>query len=826
MFMVTDANTAAEAYTEAATLGGISCRKIPSGKFMYLGINRSAVPNTETNLLISITYYGNSANNIWFNYNSTTNNYQGADFQKVKNNKWVTTIVSITNGAFNGLMNGGSDFRLGFNGEDNYIKEISIHRGTLNPDAQPIPAAPAKPILGFLDKSFSGYQIWHKAGSNAADWVHWSYGNIPAPGSHVNVHVASFPDLSEYSDTELYATNLGNLGSGRATGLYNASDKNIIDKQMGWLKTAGLDGVAIQRFVGPIGKGITITEESHLTNVKNAAEETGRLFYICYDLNGSDASIIERLKIDWVYEIEQIRSLTSSPNYARMPDGRLIVELWGVGYEQATAAQCNSMISFLQARGCYVIGGTPREWRTNPASGFVEVFKSLDAISPWTVGAYNDIAGANNYKANFMIGDKAYCDANGMDYLPVAFAGSANWLSADGSFSQTDREGGKLLWQQVLNAKSIGLKSVYFAMLDEFEESTNLINGAVDYFDIPVDQYFETFAKDGIWTSSDYYLRLAARAAKTLRDEIPVSSSIEIPYSNGPLYFRNSFESRFTTFSMNGATSNRTMKIDPCFYNPSIVSSSGITNPSVAIVNQPSFAKNGLYSVLATGNPTNNATTNFYYKMSDTKIAVKANMQLSFWKYSVDNLGYYTNVDLVFQSGKRLSALPFYIDNYGYGMSPTIARGIVGTWQHYTCQIGVGELIGDVITGILIGYDNPFTAGSFTAYFDDIIIEDALASSPNSTLHDLSFEKAIRIFPNPANEGSHVHVQFDDLKEEKYKLHLYNYLGLSVYQTNLNVISSTSIQSLRLPTHLPSGCYQIEIISESGKRVLKPLVIH
>jgi hypothetical protein len=730
MFMVVDGNTGAEAYTEAATIGGVQCRKIPSGKFLYVGCTRAAVPTSENNLLISITYYGNSANNIWFNYNSISNNYKGADFQKVKNNDWVTTIVTITDAAFNGLMNGSADFRLGFNGEDNYIKEISVHRGALNPDAQTIPTSPNNPNSSFQNKSFAGYQIWHKAGNNAVDWVHWSYGVVPAAGFHVNEDIASFPDLSVFPDSETYPTNFANLGNEKPTRLYNDEDAVIINRQMGWLKNKGLDGVAVQRFVGPIGRGVTITQQSHLTNVKNASEATGRLFYICYDLNGSDATIVDRLKIDWVYEIEQMRALTSSPNYATV-NGKPVVEIWGVGYDQASASQCAAMISFLQSRGCYVIGGTPREWRTNPSAGFTSVFTSLDAISPWTVGAYNDITGANNYLNNYMIADKSYCETNGMDYLPVAFAGSANWVNTDMSLSQTDRQGGKLLWQQVVNAKSIGLTSVYYAMLDEFEESTNLINGAVDYFDIPTDQYFETFAKDGIWTSSDYYLRLAARAAQMLRGEVALSTTIPIEYSLGPIYYRNSFESRATTIRTEGRALNTTLKIDPCFYNPSVVSSNGITSPSVAIVNQPSFAKTGLYSVKATGAPTNNASTNYYYKIADTKITVKANMQLSFWKYSFDNLSYYTNVDLIFQSGKRLSALPAYTDNYGYSMKPTAPRGIVGTWQQYTCQIGVGELIGDVITGIIIGYENPATSGSYTAYFDNIIIEDAPVS-PNA----------------------------------------------------------------------------------------------
>ncbi len=729
MFMVVDGNPADEAYTEVATLGGVQCRRIPAGKFMYVGCNRATIPTSQNNLMIAITYYAGSNNSVWFNYNGTSNDYQGADFQKTKSNQWVTAIVTITDGALKGVMNGGADFRMGFGGEDNYIKEIKVYKGALDPLSQTVPTPTGSTISEFKNKSFAGYQIWHKAGSTAADWVHWSYGVIPYAGFHVGEDIASFPDLSSYPDTDTYLTNLAPLGNGKPTRLYNDADATIINRQMGWLQTAGLDGVAIQRFVGPIGRSITITPESHLTNVKNACEATGRLFYICYDLNGSDATILQRMQTDWVYEIEQMRALTSSPNYATV-NGKPVVEMWGIGYDMITSNQtCKDLIHFFQSRGCYVIGGTPRGWRTNSEGAnpnFLDVYNELDAVSPWTVGVYNDIPGANNYLTSKMVDDKIYCDANVIDYLPVVFAGSANWLSSDGTFSQTDRAGGNLLWQQVLNAKSIGLTSVYFAMLDEFEESTNLINGAVDYFDIPTDQYFETFAKDGVWTSSDYYLRLASKATLLLRNQTPVVATIPVEYSLGPIYHRNSFESRTTLYTMNGTSSTKTLKIDPCFYNPTLVSNTGITSPSVIIVNEPANTKSGIYSVKATGTPTSASSSNYYYKISDTKITVKANMQLSFWKLSVNTLGQYTSVDLLFQSGKRLKNIATYTDNNGAAMTPAVARGTVGTWQKFTCQIGTGQLIGDVITGILIGYDNPSNSGSYSAYFDDIIIEDAL----------------------------------------------------------------------------------------------------
>ncbi|HEX2682787.1 MAG TPA: hypothetical protein VHL77_02580, partial [Ferruginibacter sp.] len=91
MSLVVDNTPGDEAYTEVATIAGTPCRKIPAGKFMYISCNRATIPTSQNNLLIAVTYYGNSANNIWFNYNSTSTTYAGADFQKINDGDWVTT---------------------------------------------------------------------------------------------------------------------------------------------------------------------------------------------------------------------------------------------------------------------------------------------------------------------------------------------------------------------------------------------------------------------------------------------------------------------------------------------------------------------------------------------------------------------------------------------------------------------------------------------------------------------------------------------------------------------------------------------------------------
>ena len=802
-------NSGAEAFTESIVFEGVTCRKIPRNKFMYLKFDREAIPDTENNILISVTYYDNNGNDFWFNYNSPTNDYHGADFKKGNSKGWATTIITLTNAQLNGKM-GGNDIRLGHNGGDNYVKEIKVAIGSFNPDDEPVPAQINRPENQFTGRSFAGYQIWHQAGPNAADWVHWSYGHVPGPGFHLyrGVDVSSYPDVSEYEDDVLYDTRLGALGNGREAGLYNSQDAAIIDKQMKWLEDVDFDGVAVQRFVGGIGKSLTISEKSHLSNVKNACEATGRLFYICYDLNGSDATIVERMKKDWVYEIEQIRGLTSSPNYATV-EGKPVVEIWGIGMDMATAQQNLDMINFLKERGCYVIGGTPRDWRTSPKAGYADVFKALNCVSPWTIGAYSNVSGANSYRSGFMNGDKTYCDQNGIDYLPVVFAGSANWLNDSGSFSQTFRLGGELFWAQIKNAKEIGVTSVYYAMLDEFEESTNLIKGAVDYFDLPVNQYFETFSRDGIWVSSDYYLRLSAHASKVLRGEEEFTTEIPVPYSEGPIFYRNSFESRLSTINKNGGSKGngqkadyeRVLPLDPCFYKASQKIKTNIANASCAI-KETEFANSGNYSALFAGEPTSDETATYSYKFAEVKISVKKGMRISYWKYIQNELDLYTAIDFAFKSGENTVTRIIATDDDKINL--------VGKWVKITRAIDSEDFIGKVITELRFTYNHPATSGSFNTYFDDIIIYDGSGEPPFVGITQPFYQEDNTIvYP----ENGEIIIR---TLSENASIAIYNISGQKIYQQKNN----------RFYTSVPveKGIY-IVVINDNGKIERKKVIV-
>jgi hypothetical protein len=742
MSLAVENNASGEGYTQMSTVDGVPCRKIPAGKFMYLTCDRSAVPSTARQLILTVTYYDNSMNYLWMNYTRSGTGWGGADFKKTNTKKWITRIIVLNDAGLDGSMGYGGDIRMGFGSEDNYISDISVYVGTLNPDAQPIPSRPNNPASEFRGKSFAGYQLWHEAGNKPEDWRHWSYGKLPAAGRG-NHNTETFPYLADYqgkANVTLYPTNFANLGNGNPASLYNATDKGVIDIQMSLLQKAGFDGVAIQRNA-PVGRDMKYTStDDYYVSIRNACEKNGRSFYVMYcmpDINNGSQSpedLVEGIKRDWVYQMEQIYSLTSSPAYATV-NGKPVVELWGLGYSTilVNKPQALALAQFFKERGCYVIAGVPRDWRLRnegSRSDFEEVYRAYDMLSPWTVGAYSDAAGSDSYRSNYMAPDKAYCDQYGIGYYPVIFPGSGWSQHVSGYPNDTKRNGGYFLWNQARNIKSIGASSMYFAMLDEFEESTNIISAAADYFDLPTDQYFGTLSMDGTWTSPDYYLRLAGAAARMLTSS---TAPMEIPiaYSNGPLYYRNSFESRVANCIINGTPQDIVSPIDACFYQNALVSSHAVSNATTSIVNEPVFAKSGAYSVKINGSAS--GTADYYYRISTTRIPVKANMQLSFWKYSVNAQGRYTSVDLAFKSGRVLHELPAYKDNNGNPMHPNTGRGAIGTWEKFTCQIGKGELLGDEITGIIIAYSRASSNGNFNAYFDDIIIEDAVDADTATT---------------------------------------------------------------------------------------------
>lgn len=702
-------------------------------QYAYFKVDDDAILSTDHNLIIEITFFDEGNGNLGFQYNGTYNgatpttpdNYKGLNIKKSNTQKWVTATVALMDASFRNAQNTQADFRIT---GGNYIREIKFHKGGLDPTKEPLVPVTASSYSEFKGKSVTGYQIWFATGDDKGGWVHWNGGTPPANGK---VSFEVYPDVTEYDEEDLAQTDFANLGNGEPAKLFNSANAGVINTHFKWMKDYGIDGVAVQRFIGGIGRVILDSEDAYPLRVKKAAEETERIFYICYDISSNlEDTWTDVIKFDWVYNVEKTHKLTESSAYAKVGN-KPVVQIWGPGFTSrpGTAQQTIELINFLKERGCYVIGGVPTAWRTereDSKPNFMAAYNAFDMLSPWMVGRMSDKSGADSRYNNYMKPDKAHCDSKGIDYMPVLFPGFAWSQWNPGSPNEAPRSAGEFMWHQSVNIKKLGVDNMYFAMFDEYDEGTAIMKNATDWSMIPTDQYFLTSSADGYWLSSDFQLRVAGASIEMLKGKREVTTNVPVPHSEGPVYYRNSFEKRTTSYDYQTVDGKKvpqktgTFNLDPCFFRQSQVSASGVSAQSTSII-ESSLAKSGLYVAQITGNATG-TTSSYYYKFAETKITVTKDMELRFSKYADNESGKYTSISLLFDNGSYLHNMNL-ADKDGINVNPRNARGTIGQWTDHVISIGAPELIGKTITSIILGYEGN-KSGNFKAYFDNILISD------------------------------------------------------------------------------------------------------
>ncbi|MBN2639547.1 MAG: hypothetical protein JXR65_10740 [Bacteroidales bacterium] len=789
---------ASEGFTEEAVRDNLHCLYVPNGKYAYFQVNDQIIPSSEKNLILELTFFDDGNGYFYFQYNAISGNYQKITINKSNTNTWISLKVAIRDASFKNAQNNKADFRIS---AGCYVRQITLSKGELIPGEEAVPITKGSTYSEFRGKSVAGYQSWFRASHENTGWVHWPKGGQTRPSAG-QASFEIYPHMDDYNETERFTTGFANFGNGEAATLFNSPD--VIEVHFDWMKTHGIDGIALQRFIGDTPYPILYSDKSIPVKVKKAAENNKKIFYICYDMSsGKDESAwVESIKFDWVYNIEQTMALTSSPAYATV-DNRPVVEIWGPGFTTrvGNADKTIELIDFLKSRGCYVIGGVPTGWREEERDskpGFLNAYKKYDMVSPWTPGRYRDINEINTHASNYWKPDQAFCNANQIDYFPVLFPGFAWSTWHTGLPNQIPRIKGEFLWQQALQIKQAGIKQMYFAMFDEYDEGTALMKGATDWSDIPTDQYFLTYSADGMWLSADFYLRLSGAATSMIKSNSVPTPSVPIPYSEGPVYYRNSFEQRNHSYQEkeNGAFVTGTFNLDPCFNNPKIISRTNINNASCTIENNPSEAKSGLHHINFSGEVISNTEAQYCYKIADVKIPVAENLQISFWKKSITQLGRYANVDLVFKSGKRLSQLSSYQTNMGTSINPASGMGNTkGEWENVRCLIGKGELLGDEISEIAIKYDKPANNESIKVLFDDFIIATNLPEyDPNTGIRDYITGTKIR--------ASKKTIYFDGF-ELNSKIQIMNLCG--------QIIHSGPLMANQISFSAPDGIYLITV---------------
>lgn len=406
-------------------------------------------------------------------------------------------------------------------------------------DGTAVAAAPAVVDATTLDrKMLFGYQGWFLCpgdGSPVNGWTHWFRDGAP---SAANLTVDLWPDTSELGADELHPTGLTHP-DGSAAEVYSAYDAKTVARHFGWMREAGLDGVALQRFVSEVQDPRFLAARDQVTrNVQAGAETEGRVFAIEYDVTGVDpAHLVASVEADWRYLVDTLQ-VTASPRYLH-DGGKPVLYLWGLGFTDrpGTAADAAALVDWLTSSAdpryrVTLVGGVPAHWRTldgdaktDPA--WAPVYRAFDVLSPWTVGRFSDDAGADAYRAT-LAADLAAVTAAGKRYMPVVFPGFSWHNLAGGDSNQIPRRGGAFYWRQVGNAVGAGATMLKTAMFDEVDEGTAMFKLAPTAAQLPAGARLVPLDADGRGLSSDFYLRLGGAATSLLRGDLPLSPAAPV----------------------------------------------------------------------------------------------------------------------------------------------------------------------------------------------------------------------------------------------------------------------------------------------------------
>lgn len=376
----------------------------------------------------------------------------------------------------------------------------------------------------------AGYQGWFNAPDDGAGrgWYHYKGSKGFRPGS---ASVDMWPDVSEYAKT--YPTEF-RMDDGSPAHVFSSHDESTVDTHFGWMKKYGLDGVFMQRFIGEISSRSGKTHFNHvLASAMKAAAKYDRAICIMYDLSGmrpGGEDIILR-DIDELDTTYHFAARKACPTYLHH-NGRPLVAVWGVGFNDGRRyglKEARAIVDGLKSKGYSVLLGVPTYWRemrtdTDPDPEFHRLIKDCDIIMPWFVGRYDERS-YDNFSGH-IASDKAWCEANGVDYVPLVFPGFS-WANMKGEGSLfIPRNRGSFFWKQLRTVTSLGCDMIYVAMFDEIDEGTAIFKVSES---VPVEADGSRFIPLDQGIGSDYYLRLVGEASRAIKDGNGLSERMPSP---------------------------------------------------------------------------------------------------------------------------------------------------------------------------------------------------------------------------------------------------------------------------------------------------------
>ena len=330
-------------------------------------------------------------------------------------------------------------------------------------------------------KVMCGYQGWFATPNDALDrgWVHW--GDIPRQ----RFSFEAWPYQNDYPQDVLDKANDVKTISGKPAYLFSSARPEVVITHFKWMQKYNLDGVWLQRFVGSIGYAFDGREEWVMGCVREAANRTGRLWGIEYDVSGGGAenryvwgigvdvgggmeqSIYERISTDWKWLIDDF-GIREDKSYVR-EGGKPAVFVWGMELRNLSIEECDRVVNFLKHDpkygGNYFVGGMSGGWKNKP--DWHDHLRSNDALLIWQSGRYEE--DIKDFE-RILPGVEYYAHAH-----PGFSWANLKHIQTNSYVAYTDREDGAFLEKRIARAADAGSKMLFIGMLDEYDEATQIL---------------------------------------------------------------------------------------------------------------------------------------------------------------------------------------------------------------------------------------------------------------------------------------------------------------------------------------------------------------
>jgi hypothetical protein len=382
-------------------------------------------------------------------------------------------------------------------------------------------------------KVLCGYQGWFRCPGDAAElgWVHWS--RDPKRITPDTLTFEMWPDMNEHTAAERFPAPGFTHAGGRQAYLFSSDNEATVLRHFGWMRDYGIDGVWLQHFVVDLPGGPAQRRYPSrlrvLRHVRGAAQKTGRVWALSYDLSGMPAGrAFDVLTRDWKKLVDD--KVIRDPRYLHQ-GGKPVVQVWGFYRNNKANAMtpelANNLIDFFKGPGPYsafLVGGGDWAWRSNPDRKWQEFSRRFDAYAPWNVGNHRtDKSGVTHATTDYWAPDLRECQRRGMLWIPVVYPGFSwdNLTRKPPGTTTIPRRGGRFLWEQFHELAKLKADSVFVAMFDEVDEGTAIFKVTSSP---PTQRRFVGY--DGL--PSDWYLRLVGEGARMLRGQRPITPEIPI----------------------------------------------------------------------------------------------------------------------------------------------------------------------------------------------------------------------------------------------------------------------------------------------------------